>query len=286
MNPEQLYNDLENKYADSLNQQNKLLEEQSKIQTDQVDANTNQVVNRINQNKDYAEQDYQKQARGAYQDYQKLINPYGIQAENAYAQGLGKAGYAETSKLNAYNTYQNRYASARSDAERAKTEFDNEIAEALLSGNKDKAQIALNKLQQQMTNMWNNLGLQTDLTNSRVSSNQWLQQFEYQKEQDKLANALAREQFEYQKEQDKLANAYRGSSSGYGYDDEYNFDVGDIYSADNVPDNTEEIQNAITNVASNALKTAKVDNRYTPNISNWEKSIYGVYNALTGGIFK
>jgi len=217
MNPEQLYNDLENRYSDNLNQQNKLLEEQSKIQTDQVDANTNQVVNRINQNKDYAEQEYQKQARGAYQDYQKLVNPYGVQAENAYAQGLGKAGYAETSKLNAYNTYQNRYASARSDAERAKTEFDNEIAEALLSGNKDKAQIALNKLQQQMTNMWNNLNLQTDLTNSRVSSNQWLEQFNYQKEQDKLANALAREQFEYQKQQDAIANAYRGSSNGSNY---------------------------------------------------------------------
>lgn len=250
MNPEQLYNDLENKYADSLNQQNRLLEEQSKIQTDQVDANTNQVVNRINQNKDYAEQDYQKQARGAYQDYQKLVNPYGVQAENAYAQGLGKAGYAETSKLNAYNTYQNRYASARSDAQRAKTEFDNEIAEALLSGNKDKAQIALNKLQQQMTNVWNNLGLQTDLTNSRVSSNQWLQQFEYQKEQDKLANALAREQFEYQKQQDALsrANAYSRSysssynGSGSGTNDSYK-----LTDTSNVGANTDSIKNEVKN---------------------------------------
>lgn len=276
MNPEQLYNDLENKYSDNLNQQNKLLEEQSKIQTDQVDANTNQVVNRINQNKDYAEQEYQKQARGAYQDYQKLVNPYGVQAENAYAQGLGKAGYAETSKLNAYNTYQNRYASARSDAERAKTEFDNEIAEALLSGNKDKAQIALNKLQQQMTNMWNNLNLQTDLTNSRVSSNQWLQQFEYQKEQDKLANALAREQFEYQKQQDAIANAYRGSSSGYGYDD-FNFDdyfSGDVYSADNVQDNTEKIQNAQSNIKNNVLNTINTTNRTKKNI----------WNGIFGGI--
>lgn len=239
MNAEQLYNDLENKYTDNLNQQNQFLEQQSQIQTDQVDANTNQVMNRINQNKDYAEQDYQKQARGAYQDYQKLVNPYGVQAENAYSQGLGKAGYAETSKLNAYNTYQNRYASARSDAERAKTEFDNEIAEALLSGNKDKAQIALNKLQQQMTNMWNNLNLQTDLTNNRVSSNQWLQQFEYQKEQD----ALARDQFEYQKQQDAIdrANSYSRSysSSGSYSTDDYTFDdtssdVSNVFSNDNV----------------------------------------------------
>lgn len=254
MNAEQMYNDLENKYSDNLNQQNKLLEEQSKIQTDQVDANTNQVLNRINQNKDYAEQDYQKQARGAYQDYQKMVNPYGVQAENAYAQGLGKAGYAETSKLNAYNTYQNRYASARNDAQRAKTEFDNEIAEALLSGNKDKAQIALNKLQQQMTNMWNNLNLQTGLTNNRISSNQWLEQFNYQKEQDAIANKLAREQFEYQKQQDALdrASSYNKSySSSYSSgansnSNSYDFDYYDnnIYSANNVPDYSNQILNA------------------------------------------
>lgn len=273
MNAEQMYNDLENKYSDNLNQQNKLLEEQSKIQTDQVDANTNQVLNRINQNKDYAEQDYQKQARGAYQDYQKMVNPYGVQAENAYAQGLGKAGYAETSKLNAYNTYQNRYASARNDAQRAKTEFDNEIAEALLSGNKDKAQIALNKLQQQMTNMWNNLNLQTGLTNNRISSNQWLEQFNYQKEQDAIANKLAREQFEYQKQQDALdrASSYNrsySSSNDYTFDDYFGDGSGNIYSADSVPDISENIQNAQYGVANNVLNTLDTKNRTKGNIWN------------------
>lgn len=281
MNAEQMYNDLENKYSDNLNQQNKLLEEQSKIQTDQVDANTNQVLNRINQNKDYAEQDYQKQARGAYQDYQKMVNPYGVQAENAYAQGLGKAGYAETSKLNAYNTYQNRYASARNDAQRAKTEFDNEIAEALLSGNKDKAQIALNKLQQQMTNMWNNLNLQTGLTNNRISSNQWLEQFNYQKEQDAIANKLAREQFEYQKQQDALdrASSYNrsySSSNDYTFDDYFGDGSGNIYSADSVPDISGNIQNAQYGVANNVLNTidstSKVEKR-------------NLWDAITKGIF-
>ena len=210
------YAELEQKYANNINQQNDLLNQQSNIQTEQSKANTEQVINEIEQQRKYAQQDFNKEARGAYQDYKKLTNPYGVQAENVFSNGLGNSGYSETSKLNAFNTYQNRYATARESTDRLMEDFNNQITEAKLSGNKELAEIALNKLQTQMDNLWNQLSFDTNLTSNKVNYDQWLKQFEYQKQQDEIANAFAREQFEYQKQQDAISNArsYYSSSGG------------------------------------------------------------------------
>lgn len=216
------YADLENKYANNLQQQNDMLAQQSAIQKEQSQANTNQTINEINQQREYANKDFNKEARGAYQDYQKIVNPYGVQAEKMVSNGLGNAGYSETSKLNAYNTYQNRYATARESADRLQQDFNNQITQARLSGNKELAEIALNELQTKMTNLWNQLNLDTSLAQNKVSYNQWLDEFNYNKQQDEIANAFAREQFEYQKQQDALARAASaakksGSSGNYSF---------------------------------------------------------------------
>lgn len=206
------YAELEQKYSNNMTQQNDLLNQQSTIQNQQIDANTNQALSEIEQQKKYAQQEFNKEARGAYQDYQKAINPYGVQAENMFSNGLGNSGYSETSKLNAFNTYQNRYETARQSTDRMMDEFNNEMAQARLEGNREKAEVALNKLQTQMDNLWNQLSLDTSLTQNKVGYDQWLKEFEYQKDQDALANAFAREQFEYQKQQDAISNYYNSSN--------------------------------------------------------------------------
>lgn len=215
------YADLENKYASNLQQQNEMLAQQSAIQKEQSQANTNQTINEINQQKEYANKDFNKEARGAYQDYQKTVNPYGVQAEQMVSNGLGNAGYSETSKLNAYNTYQNRYATARESADRLQQDFNNQITQARLSGNKELAEIALNELQTKMSNLWNQLEYDTTLTQNKINYNQWLDEFNYNKQQDEIANAFAREQFEYQKQQDALDRAAAASkkSSSYSFSD-------------------------------------------------------------------
>lgn len=207
------YAELEQKYANNMNQQNDLLNQSEQLQNEQINANTQQILSEIERQKGYAQQEFNKEARGAYQDYQKLVNPYGVQAENVFSNGLGNSGYSETSKLNAYNTYQNRFATARESTDRLMEDFNNQMTQAQLEGNREKAQIALNKLQTQMDNLWNQLNFDSSLTQNKVNYNQWLEQFNYQKQQDEIANALAREQFEYQKQQDAIANSYRSSSS-------------------------------------------------------------------------
>ena len=142
------YADLENKYASNLQQQNDMLAQQSQIQKEQSKANTEQAINEINQQKEYAKQDFNKEARGAYTDYQKTVNPYGAQAEQVGRNGLGNTGYSETSKINAFNTYQNRYATAKSSADKIQQDFNNQITQARLSGNKELAEIAVKQNKQ------------------------------------------------------------------------------------------------------------------------------------------
>lgn len=207
------YAELEQKYQNNINQQNDLLNQSSQIQNEQIEANTKNALSEIERQRGYTQKDFEKEARGAYQDYQKQINPYGVQAENMFSNGLGNSGYSETSKLNAYNTYQNRYATARESTDRLMEDFNAQMNQAMLEGNREKAQVELQKLQTQMENLWNQLNFDSTLTQNKTSYQQWLDQFNYQKEQDALANQLAREQFEYQKQQDAIANSYRGSSS-------------------------------------------------------------------------
>lgn len=239
------YAELEQKYANNLNQQNEFLNQSEQVQNQQIDENRQFTIDNIERQKGYAQKDYEKEARGAYQDYQKLVNPYGVQAENVFSSGIGNSGYSETSKLNAYNTYQNRFASARQSMDRMTDEFNNQINQAMLEANQEKAQLALTKLQTQMTNMWNQLNLDTSLAQNKVSYNQWLKEFEYQKQQDEIANAFAREQFEYQKQQDAISNSYRNYYSSSG---------GSTSSNGDLVDSTEQGNNGGTN--SNGGNTA------------------------------
>lgn len=271
------YAELEQKYANNINQQNDLLNQQSNIQTEQSKANTEQVINEIEQQRKYAQQDFNKEARGAYQDYKKLTNPYGVQAENVFSNGLGNSGYSETSKLNAFNTYQNRYATARESTDRLMEDFNNQITEAKLSGNKELAEIALNKLQTQMDNLWNQLSFDTNLTSNKVNYDQWLKQFEYQKQQDEIANAFAREQFEYQKQQDAIANSYRSSSSSS--DDYFNQILADYLASLNEEENNSGNSNS-TNTQQN--KTDKNSVLYQKPSSS-RLSIVDVGNNLAQG---
>lgn len=234
------YAELEAKYANNINQQNDLLNQSEQIQNEQINANTQQTLAEIERQRGYSQQDFNKEAKGAYQDYQKLINPYGVQAENIFSNGLGNSGYSETSKLNAYNTYQNRYATAKESTDRLMEDFNNQMTQAQLEGNREKAQVALTKLQNQMDNLWQQMSIDMDIVGKKVNYNQWLDEFNYQKQQDEIANAFAREQFEYQKQQDAISN----SSSSYGY-------YGNNGELTDTSDYNNELTNASSNISGN-----------------------------------
>lgn len=104
------------------------------------------AIDKIEQEKEQAHKDYIKEQSAAYKDYQRQIDPYGVNAEIMAANGLAGTGWAESSKVAFYNSYQNRISAAREAQALIQQGFDNQMTEARLQNNAILAQIALDAL--------------------------------------------------------------------------------------------------------------------------------------------
>lgn len=137
---------VEDFYKNQIDAANEWGAEQAKNQQAQTDF----AIEKIEQQKAQAEKDYTKEQSGAYTDWQKQSNKYGANAEAMAAQGLANGGYAESSQVSMYNTYQMRVTAARESFERAKLNYDNSIQEAKLQNNSRLAEIAYQTLQKSL----------------------------------------------------------------------------------------------------------------------------------------
>lgn len=112
--------------------------------------NTDFTIEQIEQQKQQAGKDYQKEQSGAYVDFQKESNKYGAGAEQMASSGLTNTGYSESAKVSMFNTYQNRVAVAREGYNQAILNYNNGIKEAQLQNNSALAEIHFQALQQQL----------------------------------------------------------------------------------------------------------------------------------------
>lgn len=149
--------DLEQTYGGMIGQANGFYQQQIDAvnkwgdqQTALQDKQTDFAIEKIEQQREQAQKDYLKEQSGAYVDWQKQSNKYGANAEQMASAGLTGTGFAETSQVGMYNTYQLRVASARESFERAKLNYDNLITEARLENNAAKAEIAFQTLQKSL----------------------------------------------------------------------------------------------------------------------------------------
>lgn len=90
------------------------------------------TIQQINQQKEEAKKDYEKEKSGAYTEYQKYIDPYGTQAEQVAMNGLSNSGYAESLKTQAYVAYQNRATALRESYNSIIQDYNNQITSARL----------------------------------------------------------------------------------------------------------------------------------------------------------
>lgn len=133
-------------YQQQIDAVNKWGDEQIALQNQQTEFAKEQ----IEQQREQAQKDYLKEQSGAYVDWQKQSNKYGANAEQMASAGLTGTGFAETSQVGMYNTYQMRVASARESMSRAMLNYDNAIKDAMLQNNAAIAEIAYQTLQQSL----------------------------------------------------------------------------------------------------------------------------------------
>ena len=238
-------NSINNQYNSMINSSDKFYEEQkdlakdyAEIQKDLQQKNTDFAIEKIEQEKDKSQKNYIKEQKGAYADYQKASNDYGANAEQLATSGLTNSGVSETSRVNMYNTYQNRYASARQTYNDAVLNYDNSIKDAQMQNNSALAQISYNALKEQLE-----LGLQgfqykNSLLEQQIQVQQSIEnayqsrwqnmlnqinterELEERKRQFDAQIALERQQLAYKQAQESPINFTDGGGSAgdiYGY---------------------------------------------------------------------
>ncbi len=150
-------NEVDTTYGDMIGKADKYYQDQIKAtedwadkQTELQNKQTDFAIQKIEQQREQAKKDYTKEQSGAYVDWQKQSNQYGANAEQVAAGGMTNTGFAESSQVSMYNTYQNRVAMARESMVKANLEFDNGIKEAQLQNSSILAEIHYNALQKKL----------------------------------------------------------------------------------------------------------------------------------------
>lgn len=175
---------------------------QTKLQNEQTDF----AIQKIEQEKAQAKKDYTKEQSGAYTDWQKQSNQYGVRAEQIADRGMQNTGYSESSQVAMYNTYQNRVATAREAYTRAVQDFNNGITEARLQNNSALAEIRFKALQQQLELSLQGFQAKNQLLLDKANQKLTIENNYYNRYQDVLQqinteNALAEEMRQYNESQ-------------------------------------------------------------------------------------
>lgn len=170
-----MYEGLINDAGAVRDQQNAYLAQQQQIQNENLDKQLAYQEGIVNQQKEEAKQNQRVEENKAKNAYQNYINPYGLQNERLYSAGLGNSGVSETSKLGAYTTYQNRVSSAAGAYQKAITNYDNDINQARLNNDVQKAQNALNKLKLELQNTQDYYSNIASLSQQKLKTSQSLQ---------------------------------------------------------------------------------------------------------------
>ena len=225
-------NEMNNQYNNMINQSDQFYEAQKQAaqdygakQTEIQQANTDFAIEQINQAKEQAQKDYLKEQKGAYSDWQKQSNQYGVNAEQMAAQGLRNTGYSESSQVSMYNTYQNRVSTAKESYNRAVLNYDNGIKEAQLQNNAKLAEIAYQALQTQLSLSLEGFQYKNTLLQQQMAQKQNIEDRYYSRWQDIInqineENKLKEEQRQFNaklaedRRQFNIAQANKKASSG------------------------------------------------------------------------
>lgn len=232
-NANKSYNSMINNTDQYYKQQVEASKDYAQKQSEIQQANTDFAIEKIEQEKEQAKKDYTKEQKGAYVDYQKQVNDYSVGAEQRASSGLNNTGYSESSKVSMYNTYQNRYATARDSYNKAVLNYDNGIKDAQLQNNSALAEISYNALKTQLELSLQGFQYKNTLLQNQIGTQQSIEslyQTKWQSVLDQIntENALAEqirqfnESLALQKQQLQLERQRASSSGGYSSSGDYN----------------------------------------------------------------
>lgn len=256
------------KYYDNLSN---VAEEYGNKQQELQQQKTDFAIDQINQNKDWTKQDYTKEQKAAYQDYRKESNQYGVNAEQMAQNGLLDTGYAETSRVSMYNTYQNRVATARESFNRSIVEYDNQIKDAQLSNNSVLAELAYNTLKTKLEYSLQGFQYKNTLIQSKLSAENEVDDRYYNRWKDVLSQMNTEKQ-------------YQLSLSKLNGNNELELDKNDIETNKNVDGENKQTNPAtLVGASLSSLIPKSSANNYSPNLSSEKAREWYSSSSLNSG---
>jgi hypothetical protein len=185
--------------------------------------NTDFAIEKIEQEKEKAQKDYIKEQSGAYVDWQKQSNQYGVNAEKMASAGLANTGYSESSQVSMYNTYQNRVATARETLNNIIINYNNNIKEAQLQNNAALAQIYADLSVKQVELALQGFQYKNQLVLEQANKKTELNQMYYNRYQDVLQqinteNAMAEEARRFNKNYELQVKQFNEQIRQYNQD--------------------------------------------------------------------
>jgi len=165
------YNDQLNQNQELMNQQQNLVNQYEQTQQNVLNNNLARTNEMIEQNRKETQENINTEKKDAYVDYMKQVNQYGGASEQLASQGLATTGYAESSRVAMYNTYQNRVSAANTAMTKANVEYDRQMKEAQDNFDVGKAQLALDTLQKSYEIALQGFEYKDTLFNNRMAFN-------------------------------------------------------------------------------------------------------------------
>lgn len=181
------YNNMINTAQDYYDKQIQSAEDYGKQQQELQQQRTDFTIEQINQQKQQAQKDYEREQKGAYVDWQQQSNQYGANAEQMATQGLSNSGFSESSQVSMYNTYQNRLGSAREVYNKALLNYDNGIKDAQLQNSAKLAEIAYQSLQTSLSLALDAFQYKNSLLEKQMESQQRISDTYYSRWRDVLS---------------------------------------------------------------------------------------------------
>lgn len=206
-------NNINTSYNDMIDNSQTYYEQQAQATKDYADTQqalqkeqNDFLIEKINQQKDQTKKDYVKEQKGAYADYMRANDEYGVNRERLAQQGLTNGGYEASADYKYYNTYQNRVANARDTYNKAILNYDNSIKDAMLQNNSKLAEISYNALQSQLQLALEGFQYKNGLLQQQLSTQMSIDSDYYGRYQNVLAQINHENQFKYQQERDRIAD--------------------------------------------------------------------------------
>ena len=179
-----------------------------------VDAQTQAAVDAYGSQKLNAKDSYLSTRNSINSAYRKYDNKSGSLNSSLVSSGLKNSGYADVIRGQAFIEKQKQLGQANASLQSALTELDRQITEAKLAGDAQKQEILMQKMQQGLQLQQSIAQALNNIASQVYSMNTSERNFEYQKQQDEIANKRAQDQYDLQLKQFEWQKQNDSSVSG------------------------------------------------------------------------